>query len=369
MYRAEAGKGCFFKEGCEVDLGDKPKEDENTRVISAYHTHPVIAVDIEELIELGKLKDSDDTLLKLEGYEFTDINYDYSELEHLHQPSDADIETSILQGVPDIIVAGDGSNMNRYNMVVAGAKKNPDGSEVPITKPVNLTWECEACIEIVPIESCPATEETLTLLATVKGPEDKRVTWAATAGTIGEDGIYQAPETPTTETVIATSVADPEHKDTLTFDVGCECEWNAIVLGDVSDEFSGKIASYADSSGIFYLEFLSGPDEDDWPKLGAFLEGGIPTDTGTYDLNSFSFVGGVPGPALSGGTNLIEAGLNLPVTLQITSVGEKVITGIIDGTLKGLRNPQDPKSEINAIITLKFTARLREEGKYACPTE
>ena len=209
----------------------------------------------------------------------------------------------------------------------------------------------------------------MTLQATIIGPEDKRVTWEAAAGSINDDGVYQAPEAPTTETVIATSVADPEAKDTLTFEVGCECDWLAIMQGDISGEFSGKIASNADTSGMFFIEFLSEPNEDDWPKLGALLEGGIPTKPGTYNLNYFSFVGGNPGPSVGGGTDGSEAGFNLPATLQIESVGEKVMTGIIDGTLKGLHNSLDPKSEINATILLGFTARLKEEGKYACPAE
>ena len=62
----------------------------------------------------------------------------------------------------------------------------------------------------------------LTFSATVVGPTDKSVTWSiveASGGTVSNAGVYTAPATPGNYTVVATSVADPRQKASVSVQV------------------------------------------------------------------------------------------------------------------------------------------------------
>lgn len=119
MLKVTGGKKCFSAQGgddptwCALDLGNKPNEDEITRVIASYHTHPAIALDIEKIIQTDAILDPTNNNLEFKGYEFTNIEFDRTELATLYEPNDADLTAAVQDGVPGIVVAGDGSERNR----------------------------------------------------------------------------------------------------------------------------------------------------------------------------------------------------------------------------------------------------------------
>jgi len=107
---------------------------------------------------------------------------------------------------------------------------------------------------VVAIEPAAATVPTAgsaTFTARVTGADDTAVTWSlvegAAGGSITEQGVYTAPTTPGTYTLVATSVADPRRKGTLqvnvvpvtialtpgtdTVDQGAVVEFSASVTG------------------------------------------------------------------------------------------------------------------------------------------
>jgi len=395
FYRASAGNNCFY-EKCFIQLGFKPAEDKNTRVVANFHTHPYTVKRVEDLIGFDDLIDPVDGNVEFDGYEFSNIDYDQPRFEYVCGPSEVDKILSVKTGIPGITLCADGGNETIRDGSVYGFEdylRDEDGNIIRdedgkilgvdegslIVEPQNLSWECEACVEISPVEDCLDTEESITLEATVKGPEDKAVSWEAQEGSIDDEGNYQAPPFSATDMVIATSKADENAKDTTFIEIGCDCFWEANLSGDINGTYSGEIAVYLNSGGQLKMSFLSGPSQNDYPKLGVGggdasggpAGGPVPIKPDTLTTFGFSFTVGAQGPFLAGGgAQLSQEGF--PVQIVIEQVGDKMLAGRIQGTIGGKTNPMDPLDEsfTSATIDMTFRARLQVEGQpYPCDVE
>jgi hypothetical protein len=76
-------------------------------------------------------------------------------------------------------------------------------------------------VAISPVSTSATTGATLQFTATVQGPvADKSVTWKASLGTITSSGLYTAPAKTGTDTVTATSDADPSKSGSATIAIG-----------------------------------------------------------------------------------------------------------------------------------------------------
>jgi hypothetical protein len=74
-------------------------------------------------------------------------------------------------------------------------------------------------VSINPISSSLSGGTTQQFTATVSGAGNKSVSWSGTGGTITTTGLYTAPSTPGTYTLIATSLADPSQSASATVSV------------------------------------------------------------------------------------------------------------------------------------------------------
>lgn len=375
LYRVPSGQECFYATDsddpawCSLSLGNKPEEDEHTRVVASFHTHPIILVDIKDILDVEDSTELEDGNMEYNGYDFPGIEYDHPDFDYLAKPSEGDKIVSVYDEVPGIILASDGSNEAIPDGTAYGFQefeKDENGKIIGVQgdlvlEPLNLSWECEACVEISPIEECLDIDKTITLQATVKGPEDKSVNWEAQEGSIDDNGKYQAPSAfAGIDMVIATSVADETAKDTLLVQVGCDCEWEATLTGDISGKYEGRIAAYQDSEDQLQMLFFTGPTENDYPRLG--LTGlPMPSEPGTFVPYAFSITLGPDDPVMTGGSEL--GSLGFVVQLIIENIGQGVIEGRIVGTLGGTTTDDIVRSEID----MTFRALLYIEGEpYPC---
>ena len=99
--------------------------------------------------------------------------------------------------------------------VVATSAVNPDKKATAI---VTVTASSDVVVTITPATQTIPVSGTAAFYATVTGTTNTAVTWSvegdATHGTITSSGVYTAPSTPGTFTVVATSVANPTKKAT-----------------------------------------------------------------------------------------------------------------------------------------------------------
>ncbi len=172
LYRVPPGQECFYATDpddpawCSIYLNPKPKEDENTRVVANFHTHPIILYDIKDILNVDDSTDLVDENLEFNGYDFPNIEYDHPDFEYLAKPSESDKIGSVDDEVPGIILASYGSNESIPDGGVYGFEeyeKDENGKIIGVQgdlvlEPLNLSWECEACIEISPVEECLETD-------------------------------------------------------------------------------------------------------------------------------------------------------------------------------------------------------------------
>ncbi|WP_257460261.1 hypothetical protein [Archangium lipolyticum] len=138
-------------------------------------------------------------------------------------------------------------------------------------------------IAIEPSSATLPTAGSTTFTARVTGADDTAVTWSllegAAGGTITDQGVYTAPTTPGTYTVVATSVADPRRQGTLrvnvvpvtialtpgtdTVDQGAVVEFSASVTGTPNTAVTWSVEGGANngtitSSGIYTAPNIEG---------------------------------------------------------------------------------------------------------------
>ncbi len=110
------------------------------------------------------------------------------------------------------------------------------------------------------------TLETLQLQAQVSHSDDTRVTWTVKAGgaggTIDEDGLYTAPAVHGTDTVVATSVADPSKSDEVELTIRelllTVTPTSASLVTGETVEFTASVQNALDTAVTFTLD----PDTD-----------------------------------------------------------------------------------------------------------
>lgn len=115
-----------------------------------------------------------------------------------------------------------GGNVNR-----SGAYSAPANSGIYHLKAVSVadaTKSATATVRVHPVISATATatmtlSETRTFTATVAGTTNKGVTWAirpsGSGGSISNSGVFTAPNTPGSLTLVATCLADPLEQATI----------------------------------------------------------------------------------------------------------------------------------------------------------
>ncbi|QRO01722.1 hypothetical protein JRI60_23205 [Archangium violaceum] len=136
---------------------------------------------------------------------------------------------------------------------------------------------------VVAIEPTAATVPTAgsaTFTARVTGADDTAVTWSlvegAAGGSITEQGVYTAPTTPGTYTLVATSVADPRRKGTLrvnvvpvtialtpgtdTVDQGAVVEFSASVTGTPTTAVTWSVEGGANNGSITSSGIYTAPN-------------------------------------------------------------------------------------------------------------
>lgn len=118
-------------------------------------------------------------------------------------------------------------------------------------------------IRISPRPFCVDTSDEVQFTAVVPGQEDQTVTWTATEGTIDEEtGEYIAPpDRPAGGyvTVTATSNANPELVDQVTFAIGCTCNYGVTVAGNTVLAQPGDRLVFNTSGGRLYNVSITRP--------------------------------------------------------------------------------------------------------------
>lgn len=372
LYRGEPSKNCFFEgELCFVQH-TKPEEDDFSRVVAHYHTHPVgYSDEIAPFLEINDLIDPASGRIQFNGYEFSGIDYDQEQFSYLNMPSEGDKIATVAEGIPEIIISGDGTNKNRMNAVIVGHtdyKRDENGLITGVTgevvfEPHELAWECSACIEIVDVDTCIEAEGNVLMHASVTGIDDNRVSWGAVHGSIDDDGLYTAPPEPVTDQIYATSVADPEASDTINLEVGnCSSYWKLTLSGDYFfSDSSDQISHVPAGPGMFQIDFSHAENAD----IKGILKNGMPVETGfsgsTAGLFFFSNCGAVPGDMNPCGftVTLGNSAMLVSAELNIELYSEELIRGKSTSTSQDVVPNTYPPVTRNYKATLEFVSRNR----------
>jgi hypothetical protein len=210
-------------------------------------------------------------------------------------------------------------------------------------------------IEIAPRPPCVDTLEQVTFTAEVTGHTNKTVTWTADVGMINAQGRYTGPPVRPasgTATVRATSNADPELTDSVTFTIGCTCNYRLTLEGETFVAQTGDRLVFATQSGRLFgvtvqsgsktvrLLPLDGNDPNTWPN-----------GVGTFAMHIQGSLG------LTDPTDILyatDAGMPHPVTFTAFQPFARLV-GSISGATVGVISTQPPPRQVGFDLWFSIT--------------
>ncbi len=257
----------------------------------------------------------------------------------------------VLQGtVQGIEYVGDGLHIVSYTAPADPDPSRPDLLVVRHTATTGARFYSNeerltiaeirfSSLTIAPRGACIEAGATQTFTAALFGVDDLEVTWAASTGSIDDDGVYTAPAglaPGTTVSVIATSVADPQLTDTVTVTVGgCRCSYDATLSGHTSAQSQGP-AQYrvsADGRLTVRLEGASDVAIGSQIYVGLSTAAGWPGTPGTFAIERGTWLHvGTP----DGAEFWPEVGLTCQTCgghITVASVADDMLTGSISAVL------------------------------------
>lgn len=282
-------------------------------------------------------------------------------------------ESIVLQGtVQGIEYVGDGLHIVSYT---APAEPDPTRPDLLVVRHTATTgarfYSSEerltiaeirfASLTISPRSACVEAGATQPFTAEVLGVDDTSVTWAASAGSIDDQGVFTAPAglaPGTSVSITATSVADAELTDTANVTVGnCICSYDATLSGHTSAQSQGPAQFRVSADGILTVRLEGASDATIGSKIfvGVSTAPGWPGAPGEFDIarGTWAHIGTPDGAEF-----WPEAGLTCPTCggrITVETVTADMLTGHISAVLpSGLPSEELPPTNLSATFRAAF---------------
>ena len=216
---------------------------------------------------------------------------------------------------------------------------------VVATNAVDGTYSDSATVTVSPAVAVSISPNTAfldlgasaTFSATVTGATDTSVTWSvqqgAAGGTITSGGVYTAPSTEGTYTVVATSVADPTKSASATV--------NVVKVETVTVKVSPTTATLDQGASTTFTAGVLGTKTtavtwsvDGGSTNGSITSGGVytaPNKAGTYTVTATSVADSTKSASASVTVNDLTISLS-PTSVSVNQGGSTVFTATVKGS-------------------------------------